>query len=375
MGLTMESIKSLYIHYPFCRHKCNYCDFYKKVPSSFQEVEEFQRYLTGSWERHEKLLAQEGYLWGILDTLYLGGGTPSLWGSSGAVFFKSFLEQKGVVLSEAREMTLEVNPGGWTERGLRDWREKGVNRFSLGIQSLDPFFLKILDRIHSPEDIFAGLEFFNQNNMEYSVDFMLGLPASKEKKRNILRELETILDYRPQHVSLYILTLKEGHFLFKQLAEEDWVEQEYLEVAGYLQSKGYLHYEVSNFAKPGKESRHNLKYWNSGSVAALGPSATGFLAKNNLRYKWKVSHPDFAIEKLNLESARMERFYSALRLAEGPILEDFFDQGELSRVIPLVEDWCGQERGGIVGGRICLNSKGFFSMDDLINQFFKQGFL
>ena len=121
---------------------------------------------------------------------------------------------------------------------MRDWRDAGVNRYSLGVQSLDPFFLKILDRAHSREDVFVGLEFFNQNDMNYSVDFMLGLPASREKKRDILGELETILRYRPDHVSLYILTLKEGHSLFRRLADEDWVEREYLEVAGYLQGGG-----------------------------------------------------------------------------------------------------------------------------------------
>ena len=368
----MTSIKSLYIHYPFCRHKCNYCDFYKKVPSSSKEVGEFEGYLMESWLCHEDLLIREDYDWGPLETLYLGGGTPSLWGSSGALFLKSFLTEKNISLSVDKEMTLEVNPGGWTEQGLMDWRETGVNRCSLGVQSLDTFFLKRLDRIHSPDDVFASLDFFNQINMEYSVDFMLGLPSSRDRKRNILRELELILKYRPDHISLYILTLKEGHSLFAQLADEDWVEWEYMEVCQYLQEQGYLHYEVSNFAKPGKESRHNLKYWNSGTVAALGPSGTGFLAEKGLRYKWKASRPEFSIEKLTLESARMEKFYSALRLAHGPFLEDFFNRKELSKIIPTFEDWCGEERGAIKDGRICLNAKGFFSMDGLMDQFFKQ---
>ena len=372
---VMNSIKSLYIHFPFCSHRCNYCDFYKKVPSTPQEIDDYERYLTKSWNFHERLLEREHYSWGKLDTLYLGGGTPSLWGSSGAIFLKSFLEGKEIFFSSEREVTLEVNPGGWTEQGMRDWWEIGVNRCSLGIQSLEPFFLKTLDRVHSLEDIFASLEFFNKNNINYSIDFMLGLPASREKKRDILGELEQVLYYEPKHISLYILTLKEGHSLFEKLADEDWVEGEYLEVASYLQSKGYLHYEVSNFAKLGKESRHNLRYWNSETVGALGPSATGFLAHNNLRYKWKVSKPDFTIERLASESARMERFYSSLRLNKGPLLEKFFNKKELLKVIPLVEKWCEQERGVVQEGRIRLNSKGFFSMDDLMEQFFKQGIL
>ena len=371
----MNSIKSLYIHFPFCRHKCNYCDFYKKLPSSSREFEDYERSLNQSWRLHEELLEREHYVWEELDTLYLGGGTPSLWGSSGAIFLKSFLEKKGLILSTDREVTLEVNPGGWSEQGLKDWLEMGVNRCSLGVQSLDPFFLKNLDRIHSPKDIFESLEFFNQNNISYSIDFMLGLPSSREKKRDILGELEAALHYRPEHISLYILTLKEGHSLFKKLADEDWVEREYLEVSRYLEDKGYLHYEVSNFAKPGKESRHNLKYWNSDTVAALGPSATGFLSHGDLRYKWKVSSLDFTTERLNSVSSRIERFYSLLRLSQGPVLEDFFNRDEISKVIHLIEDWCGQGRGALKEGRICLNSRGFFSMDGLMEQFFKQEIL
>ena len=340
-----------------------------------QEVVDFEGYLTKSWGIHEKFLEQEHYVWSELDTLYLGGGTPSLWGSSGAVFLKSFFQKNGVAFSSEKEITLEVNPGGWTKQGLKDWWELGVNRCSLGIQSLDPFFLKILDRVHSPDDAFESLEFFNQNNISYSIDFMLGLPASKERGRDILGELEMVLGYKPEHVSLYILTLKEGHSLFKKLADEGWVEREYLEVAEYLKGEGYLHYEVSNFAKPGKESRHNLKYWNSETVAALGPSATGFLAHNNLRYKWKVVGADFTTERLNPESARIERFYSSLRLNQGPVLKDFFDGEQLSKAVPLIEDWCGQGRGAFEEGRVCLNSKGFFSMDGLMDQFFKQGVL
>ena len=325
--------------------------------------------------RHEKLLQGEGYYWDSLETLYVGGGTPSLWGSAGANFLKSFLSGRGIRLSKDREMTLEVNPGGWSEQGLQDWQEAGGNRYSLGIQSLDSFFLKTLDRIHSLDDVFASLEFFHQSGVDYSIDFMLGLPASREKKRNILGELERVLEYAPEHISLYILTLKEGHSLFKKLADEDWVEKEYLAVCDYLGEKGYVHYEVSNFAKPGKESRHNLKYWNSETVGALGPSATGFLAENHLRYKWKVSGADLAVEKLSSESVRMEHFYSALRLAEGPLLENFFNGDELSRAISTIEDWCGQGRGALQGGRVFLNSKGFFSMDGLMDEFFKQGLL
>ena len=201
------------------------------------------------------------------------------------------------------------------------------------------------------------------------------LPGSKEKKRDVLGELEIVLRYRPEHISLYILTLKKGHSLFKQLAGEDWVEREYLEVSRYLQSEGYHHYEVSNFALPGKESRHNLKYWNSDTVAALGPSATGFLAETHLRYKWKPSDSNFIVEKLDSESARMERFYSSLRLSEGPLLESFFKGDELARATHLVENWCGEEKGELTKGRVSLNAKGFLSMDGLMDEFFKEGLL
>ena len=374
-GMGMNSIESLYIHFPFCRHQCNYCDFYKRVPASSEEVRHFERYLLESWSFHNTLLESKGYAWGKLETLYLGGGTPSLWGSAGAAFLQSFLNERGVLLEPGGEVTLEVNPGGWTEEGMRDWWGMGVNRCSLGIQSLKPFFLKVLDRIHSPEDVFESLEFFHRGGVDYSVDFMLGLPFSRGKKRDVIGELEEILNYQPQHISLYILTLKEGHSLFSRLADEDWVAGEYLDVAEYLGEHGYRHYEVSNFARPGRESRHNMKYWNSETVAALGPSATGFLAEKGLRYKWKVARPAFETEFVSGDSGRMERFYSSLRLEEGPVLEDFFNPEEMIKVVPLIEDWCGSERGGVREGRVCLNSKGFLSMDGLMDQFFKQRLL
>ena len=363
------------MHFPFCQHKCNYCDFYKKVPRMESEKRDFEDFLNDSWEKHMGLMKKYGYQWGELETIYLGGGTPSLWGADGAVFLRSFLRQWKVRLAQKCEFTMEVNPGSLSAKDLCQWRETGVNRFSLGIQSLDNFFLKVLDRVHSLKEVYQGLELFAEEGVRFSVDFMLGLPFSQERERNVLQELETVLKYSPSHISVYILTLAKGHPLFKSLADEAWVEREYLEVSDYLKKCGYFHYEVSNFSKFGEQSKHNLKYWKCGTVAALGPSGAGLLAERRLRYKWRTGVPDYDLERLTDESFRLERFYMALRVGEGLRWGDFFGQDVADQVRLVLEDWAERKLGILEEGIFRLTSKGFLQMDGLLGQLFQKRIL
>lgn len=363
---------SLYIHFPFCRHLCNYCDFYKKVPQNRgQELSSFHQFLEDSWIKHEELLSREGYQLSPLKTLYFGGGTPSLWDTDGVNFLENFFIEKGLKLDPSGEFTLEVNPGTWTEQGLKRWREFGVNRFSLGIQSLRSDFLKVLDRVHSLQDVHDTLTFFGENKFNFSVDFMLGLPLSKEMKRDVIAELEEILKYGPSHISLYILTVKGGYPYKDKLPDDEWIEDEYLKVSRYLKDKGFLHYEVSNFAFEGKESRHNLNYWKSSTVMALGPSATGYLGEAGIRYKWKTSAPDYVVESLNESEQKLEKFYMALRTNEGVNLSYFFSDDVLVKVKNKALEW---EAKGLLdinnNDRITLSSKGYLILDSLLDEVF-----
>lgn len=312
----MTSVASLYVHVPFCRHLCNYCDFYKqKFERPRAQLEEFDRYLTESWKRHESLWAESQVTWSPLETLYFGGGTPSLWGEQGAARFAQFLDQ-GLSLKPQAEVTFEVDPGAWTEAGLRAWEEIGVNRYSVGTQSLDPVYLKVLDRAHDRTETFSLLERLRGKN--YSVDFLLGVPAAGSA-RDILRELEELLSYEPRHVSLYILQPAAGYKLRAKIPDDEKVAAEYLAVSAFLVSRGFHHYEVSNFALPGFEAQHNLRYWRGQSVAALGPTATGYLGLSPtqaLRYKWKPGRAEFEAEHLSADEIELERLYTRLRLSE-----------------------------------------------------------
>lgn len=359
-------IDSLYIHFPYCRHLCNYCDFYKKIPDNITtDVLQFHSYLKNSFSVHQNLIEKRGYSWAPLKTVYIGGGTPSLWGQEGSKFLKDFFEKHHMELNSDCEFTLEVNPGGWTEEGLSSWRAVGANRFSLGVQSLDGNMIQFLDRVHTIQDVYETLEYFHKNDLNFSMDFMLGLPSSENCKRNVIEELKKALAYEPDHFSVYILTVKENYKHFKDLPGEEWIEKEFLEVAEFLKSHGYLHYEVSNFSKAGKQSRHNLNYWKSHTVAALGPSATGLLSEERLRYKWTPLRPEVTLENLSEDEFLLERIYMSLRSEEGLMVGDFppiFSD--------LVKKWAAAGQAVVTEDKVQLTSKGYLLIDSLMDDLF-----
>lgn len=365
-------MKSLYLHFPFCRHLCNYCDFYKKVPKTQSEIAAFQELLKHQRGQLKEVAADEGLKMGPWETLYLGGGTPSLWGEEGARFFREFLKDPDMALAENCEWTMEVNPGTWTREGLSAWQSLGVNRFSLGVQSLDSRFLKLLDRVHSLDEVYETLEQFKSMKVDYSLDFMLGLPRSQELGRDILAELDEMLSYAPSHLSLYILTTRKDYIHAAQLPDEDWIADEYLQVAQFLIERGFEHYEVSNFALSGKRSRHNMAYWKSESVAALGPSATGYLASSRKRFKWGPHHGVIQWEELTEEQEKIEFIYMSLRSAVGLKLETVrLWADEPHQVDRLVESW--QDRGLVElrDGHFQANTRGFLQLDGLMDELFR----
>lgn len=364
-----KKVQSLYIHFPFCRHLCNYCDFFKKVPQNAElEQDEFHLYLENAFTEHEKLMKENGYSWDALETLYIGGGTPSLWGEKGAEFLARFLKEKNIQLSPECEFTLEVNPGSWTKESLLAWKKTGVNRYSLGIQTLNGQVIKYLDRVHTIDDVFETLTYFKEINANFSVDFMLGLPHSEVNQRNVIEELELALKFNPSHFSVYILTVKENYKYFNHLPNEEWIEKEYLDVAQFLTSHKFSHYEVSNFGLENRKSKHNLMYWKSNSVAALGPSATGFFSEDRIRYKWKTKNAQIETEMLSLEEFKLEQIYMALRSEEGLLASSFSNQAEF---LQLKEKWEGQNYLVKHSSKIQLNSHGYLILDSLMDELFR----
>ncbi|MBC7427775.1 MAG: coproporphyrinogen III oxidase family protein, partial [Bacteriovorax sp.] len=363
---TPKIIDSLYIHFPFCAHLCNYCDFYKKVPTDkVKDFHNFHHYLEESFSHHQNLIEKHGYSWAPLKTLYIGGGTPSMWGVEGSKFLENFFKKHQIQLANDYEFTLEVNPGGWNEEVLTAWQKLGANRFSLGVQALNGEMIKYLDRTHTIEDVHETLQYFHDHQLNFSVDFMLGLPFSEKFKRDVIEELSSALRYKPSHFSVYILTVKDNYKYFNDLPDEEWIEDEFLKVSDFLSQKGFLHYEVSNFALPKKQSAHNLNYWKSHTVAALGPSATGFLSEEKLRYKWMPLKPEMVFEELTEEEFKLEKIYMSIRSQEGIRLTDFPE-----KLTTKVLEWKQKKLVTENAGVVTLTSRGYLLLDSLMSDLF-----
>lgn len=365
----MTKVSALYLHFPLCRHLCNYCDFYKQVKTTENsQIRGFHRYLLDSVGVHQELMQTNDIDVQDLETIYIGGGTPSLWGKQGAVFFGQFLNQLEWKISPNVEFTMEVNPGGWTKEDLNAWSERGVNRFSVGIQSLDPNCFPYLDRVHTLAESIDTLTYFKGQKVNYSVDLMLGLPHSSE--RNLKREMDQILKFNPLHFSIYILTVGAKYRFFNQLPGEQQVCDEYLFVNEYLEQQGFYQYEVSNYAREGFESEHNLRYWKGDSVMALGPSATGFfhLGRSGLRYKWLPQEAKMNLEKLNEKELRLEQLYLALRISKGLSTTTFFSPDELAKVSELLENWVTQKWADWRENQLILRPNGLLILDTLVGQ-------
>ncbi len=366
----MTQVSSLYLHIPFCKHLCNYCDFYKvKLDSTKDQFEDFHQFLRHSWDRHELLMKDHQFSWGPLDTIYLGGGTPSLWGNQGAEFFQEFFLSRLTV--NHPEFTMEVDPGTATEESLNLWKKTGLNRISIGTQSLDEKFLKIMDRVHSLDETHSLLNFCKQGNWNFSLDFLLGIPDSKVGKRRIQDELDALLRYQPKHISLYILNARSKYPLIERMPDDEFIREEYLFVSEFLQKKGFHHYEVSNFALPGFESKHNMKYWKGESVAALGPTGTGYFPKGlneAFRYIWKVRSPEVQPEELHENEFQLERTYLSLRTSEG-----WFPAVVSDALESQFREWESHKYGVWNGKKMQLNSLGFVMLDSLMDDLFRRG--
>ena len=372
--MLSQEMNSLYLHFPYCRHLCNYCDFFKtKMDSEAPSFQSFHNWLEKAWTQHAIFLKKQNFSLGPLKSFYFGGGTPSLWGEKGAHFFRQFLEDKGLSFSHGYEWTMELNPGRWEVSGMNEWTGLGVNRFSVGVQSLHDEYLKILDRIHRKKEVLETLAFLQQQDLHYSVDFMIGLPFSEKYGRNIISELDEVLGYGPEHVSLYILTVPKHYLHFQHLPGDKWVQEEYLKVSEYLERQGMIQYEVSNYALPGKESLHNLQYWKTQSVAAIGPSATGLLVKNpdqGLRYQWKTEGPElFVREELGRREMKLERLYMQMRTNRSIDPREFFIGRDLESYQDLIKKW--NERNYLLStSPLRIGPRGHLMLDSLMDDIF-----
>ena len=261
----------LYIHIPFCRQKCAYCDFYS-LPSREDKMDAY----TDALIRHIREVAPRTESHRV-DTVYFGGGTPSY---LGAERLRSILRavMKGCPVTRDAEITLEANPDSACDiKALRTLRRAGFNRLSLGVQSADDGLLRAIGRIHTFEQVQQSVTAARKAGFRnISMDIIYGLPGQTMQQWE--DTLSAVIALAPEHISCYGLKLEPGTPLYERRLEETFPDDDaqadmYLYAVTALEQNGYGQYEISNFAKPGYESRHNLKYWRMQEYAGFGPGA------------------------------------------------------------------------------------------------------
>lgn len=305
-------VQSLYVHIPFCQKICDYCDFTK-----LQYFHNFAvSYLDALKEDLKRNVPVQQF-----KTIYVGGGTPT-------VLETPLLEELLIMLlpysKEVEEYTFEVNPETLTDEKVKLLCKYGVNRVSIGVESTDDRILKSINRSHTFKDVensVALLRKYGINNI--NLDLILGLP--NVTKNMLSKDLNNILSLNPSHISTYSLTVHPNTvFYLNKIKEpsEDFSRELYDLVHDVLTSKGFLHYEVSNFSLPGKQSQHNMTYWKNNEYYAAGLGASGYV--KGIRYKNTTNFSKYnekifekEIEKIDLKSDFEYQIMLNLRTTEG----------------------------------------------------------
>ncbi len=363
----------VYIHVPFCARRCSYCDFAiavrREVPSR-----EFADAIGLEWARR-----QEDPLWDTeagadpITTVYFGGGTPSrLDPASVGAMLDQFARDRDI--APGAEITLEANPEDVTRDRVTSWRSGGVNRVSLGVQSFHPEVLAWMHRTHDAEQAVRAVELLRAGGIEnLSLDLIFGIPLASPRSWGA--DLDQALSLAPDHLSFYGLTVESGTPLGKWVqrgevsrTDEGLAADEYCHAHAAVVDRGWSHYEVSNAASPGRESRHNAAYWAREPFIGLGPSAHsggGALRRWNVRHWAAWRHQVVrgltvieGEEHLRLEQVTLEDRYLGLRTSRGLPEAD---------VPPALQGlWIREGWARAVEGRVVLTVQGWLRLDALL---------
>lgn len=367
--LNIPSELGLYIHVPFCPSKCPYCDFYSHTDHSL-----IPRWLK-ALER-EIGFYQDSFP--VLDTLYLGGGSPSVLSEPQIENLLELIRERFHLEADS-ETTIEVNPNDLNPSKLKTYRDFGINRISLGVQSFDPRELLFLRRRHTTGEALGALEEIRKAGFaNLGIDLIYGLPG--QEINQWLATLEKALTFRPEHLSCYQLTIAKGTLFWGQKEKgrlqpitESEEEDFFLTTSKFLKDHGYLHYEISNFAREEKYfSRHNQKYWQRQTCLGLGPAAHSF--QGNRRW-WNVRSliqycrvleegklPVEEQEELTQEQVHLELISLGLRTRAGLDLRQLGNNLNLETILPkLIEN--GWVR--VSGNHLVPTLQGFLVADRL----------
>lgn len=315
----------IYVHIPFCKQKCSYCDFI-----SYSNKNNLIKQYIEALKQEIKNNATTEY---EVSTLYFGGGTPSYIEDR---YIVDILEtiKRNYNISKNAEITIEVNPGTVTEEKLKNYIKAGINRISIGLQTCNDSLLKMIGRIHSYQEFLNTYELAREVGFKnINVDLMIGLP--KQTLKDVKDSLEKIIELSPEHISVYSLIVEEGTSIERkiekgelELPNENLERKEYWEVKKTLEEFGYKHYEISNFAKPGYESKHNVNCWEQKEYLGFGVAAHSYV--NNKRFsnvetieEYLQEDEPIVHEIQDLENQKKEYMLLGLRKIEGIKISKF----------------------------------------------------
>jgi len=366
------TVEAVYVHAPFCARRCSYCDFAVTVRKKGG-----QKLWLDTLELELELIEREGLfeLAQNLSSVYVGGGTPSLFGT-GAMEGLGRLLGRPRLTGDDLEWTAEANPESLTQELVVDWSKAGVNRVSIGIQSFDDEALRWMGRLHGSEGAISAVDVCKKAGLpNLSVDLIFGLP--RELGRSWERDLDLVLELEVPHISLYGLTIEPNTPLGRAVAEgkqprldDELYCEEFLIASSRLSEAGYLHYEVSNFAYPNHKARHNAVYWSDRPYLGLG---NGAHSHSHPFRRWNVrgweeycsrirsgNSPEEGHERITTAKQSLERVWLSLRTVEGVSLSHMSGNGE-----NMVEAWVRDGLAVRSHNHIRLTPLGWLELDRL----------
>ena len=378
---------SLYVHIPYCLSKCPYCDFNAYAAQNWPEA----RYVDALCQEFTGYLQAPPWQGETLETIYFGGGTPSLFQPESLERFLTCVAEHCRLAPDV-EITLEADPATVSLETLSGYRALGISRLSLGVQSFEPSVLRTLGRLHTGEEALRAIELARAARFSnLNIDLIFGVP--NQTPGLLARDLNQIFDCEPEHISLYGLTYEENtpFYAMRQKGVLQPVDEE-TEIAMYAQvqaacaAHGYERYEISNFARPGCASQHNLRYWQGGAYLGLGAGAHSFSCTPGWGTRWSnIRNPktymeqalstgraDRDIEHLTQEQARGEFLFLNLRQMDGMSLSGFakrFGQSFFAQ-FPHATDLLSEGLMTQGAGKVRLTPKGLLVADSVFAGFF-----
>ena len=369
----------IYIHIPFCKKACHYCNFHFSTQTN--NIDGFIEALL------IEINLRKDYLKSPIQTIYFGGGTPSLLSFSQLKTITDAIRTQYVV-NDFIECTLEANPDDITDEQLQYWKQLGINRLSIGIQSFQNDALKWMNRAHEVEQSHKAIEAAQKAGFEnISIDLIYGTPHYS--RADLEADLNLIKEYAIPHVSCYALTVEEKTALQSMIQKgqmKNVVSEEQAAhfdiIVDFLNQQGYEHYEISNFAKPGHRSQHNSSYWRGDHYIGLGPSAHSYNGStrqwniaNNALYaqSLKKGEINFEIESLELSTQFNEYMMISLRCMEGfdlTFIESKFGEAYLQHTNNIIAQLASQKVLSKTSEGYCLSKSAKFLADGIASEFF-----